>query len=313
MSFLTPTSTQKFTRQMQLFAETNGYAAQVTNPTFFSAGLASSIDIGVNVDHEAIRIMGSRKQYSNISMGTETTISITYSLMDTKLLTYGITDPAGTGTLGESLGAVISQKINGTEMFAIARGLVTESVTINFERFPNVQQNFFCPSISDWLTLSQLRTALNIGTTATPSWAAAPTADPWSHLTGTDGASSAVTIDGTSRDITKMTVTVNNNLFKQKPLGYKNVRYVEAGNKVVTVSLEPYMYDNFDIDLVNNYNAVTVVGTLRTATPTVALTVAGCQFDSYSRKNDTGGGGGGGDFETEPIAGTAVDVSVPLV
>lgn len=310
MSFQIPTSTQKITRQYQLFAETNGYAAQVTNPTFFTAGLVSSCDIGVNVDHEAVRIMGSRHQYADISMGTETTISMTYTLMDTKLLTYGITDPNGSGTLGESLGMVISKKINGTEQFAIARGMVTESVTINFERFPNVQQNFYCPSISDWMSITALRTALNIGTTATPNWAAAPTQTPWTHLTGTDGASSAITIDGTSKDITKMTVTVNNNLFKQKPLGYKNVRYVEAGNKVVTVSLEPYLYDNFDIDLVNNFNAVNVVGTLRTATPSVALTVSGCRFNSYSVKDDSGASG---DFQTEPIGGTAVDVSVPLV
>lgn len=312
MSFQFPTSSQKVTRQIQYFAETAGYGAVVTDPQLINAGIISTNDISLNIDHESVRIQGSRKQYADIKMGVEATFTMNYRLLDTKLLTYGISDPAGAGTLGESLAFVFAQKINNVEEFCIARGCVTESVTINFDRVPNINQTFYTPSLSEWLTLTQFRVALSIDpTTGSPKFATAITAEPWTHLTGTTGSNSAVTINGTAADVAKMTVTINNNLFKQKPLGYAAVRYVEAGNKVVTVSVEPYLYDNTHFFLVQNFTLTDVVGTLKTGTPNVDLTVSGCKFNSYSRKGDAGGGGGGGsDFDTTPIAGTAVDVTV---
>jgi len=103
-----------------------------------------------------------------------------------------------------------------------------------------------------------------------------------------------------------MTVTVNNNLLKQKPLGYKTVKFVEAGNKVVTVAIEPYLYDNVFFLLVNNYTSVNISGVLKASTPTVTLSVTGAKLNSYDDKSDASGG----DFITTPVNGTAVDCTV---
>ena len=143
--------------------------------------------------------------------------------------------------------------------------------------------------------------------TAAVTFAGAITAEPWTHLTGsTNGVSTSVSVNSTPTDITKMTVTVNNNLLKQKPLGYKTVKFVEAGNKVVTVAIEPYLYDNVLFLLVNNYTSINIDGVLKATSPTVTLSVIGVKLNSYEDKSDASGS----DFITIPTNGTAVDCSV---
>ena len=302
-----PTSSSKVTKQVQYYAEINGFGASVTNPTFVNAGVISSASISISVDHEEIRIQGSRKQYADIMMGIEGVITLEYQFLDTKLLRYAITDPNGVGTIEESLGIIFSRKIDNVEEFCLARGCISEEATITFDRVPMVSQQFYTSSVSEWLTLTQLKTALGIVGTAAVSFASAITAEPWTHLTGsTDQNSTSVTVNGSACDITKMTVTVNNNLLKEKPLGYKTVKFVEAGNKVVTVSVEPYLYDNTFFLLVNNFTLFNIVGCLKAATPTVNLTVTGIHLTSYDDKSDASGG----DFITTPGNGTAIDCSV---
>jgi hypothetical protein len=262
--------------------------------------------MSVNVDHESVHIQGSRKQYADIQMGVEGTITLDYRLLDTKLIRYAITDPAGAGTIGESLAFIFARKINDVEEFTLAQGCISDSATINLDRVPTISQQFYASKISGWLTISQLRTALGLTGTNNPTWASPLTADPWTHLYGTDGSSSAVTVNGSAANVTKMSVTVNNNLLKEKPLGFKNARTVEAGNKVVTVSIEPFLYDTTFYDLVNNFTLSTVVLRLKASTPTVDLTVTGCKFNSYDDKSDAAGN----DFITTPVAGTAVDATI---
>ena len=302
-----PTSSSKVTKQIQYYAELNGFGAAVVNPTFINAGIISSASISISVDHEEIRIQGSRKQYADIMMGIEGVITLEYQFLDTKLLRYTITDPNGVGTIEESLGIIFTRKIDNVEEFCLARGCISEEATITFDRVPMVSQQFYTSSVSEWLTLAQLRTALGIVGTAAINFASPITAEPWTHLTGsTDQNSTSVTVNGSACDITKMTVTVNNNLLKEKPLGYKTVKFVEAGNKVVTVSIEPYLYDNTFFLLVNNFTLFNIVGCLKASSPTVNLTVTGIHLTSYDDKSDASGG----DFITVPGNGTAIDCTV---
>lgn len=307
MSFQIPTSSSKTTRQVQYYAESNGYAAVVPNPSFNNAGIITNVSIAISVDHEEIRIQGSRKQYADIMMGVDGTITLEYQFLDTQLVRYAITDPGGPGTIQESLCFIFARKIDEVEEFCIARGCCSESVTINFDRIPSASQEFYSSSISEWLTLAQLKTALTgIGTGAV-DFAGPITAEPWTHLTGSsDQNSTSVTVNGDPADITKMTVTVNNNLMKQKPLGYKTVRYVEAGNKVVTIAIEPFLYDNTFFLLVNNFTLFNTTGVMKSSSPTVTLTVLGIKLNSYEDTSDASGG----DFITVPCNGTGVDVTI---
>jgi hypothetical protein len=310
MSMQIPTSSSKVTKQVQYYAEINGYGAQVVNPTFINAGVITNVGISIAADHEEIRIQGSRKQYADILMGIDGTITIDYRFLDTKLLRYAITDPNGAGTIEESLAFIFSRKIDDVEEFCLARGCIAEEASVDFDRVPTCSQSFYASSISEWLTLAQLKTALGIVGGDPVTFAGAITAEPWTHLTGsTDEASTSITTNGNPTDITKMTVTVNNNLLKEKPLGYKNVKYVEAGNKVVTVSIEPFLYDNTFFLLMNNYTLFNIVGCLNaTSTPVVNLTVTGVHLNSYDDTSDASGG----DFITTPSGGSAIDAQVTV-
>lgn len=306
MSLQIPTSSAKVTRQVQYYPETEGYGAGVDDPTFVNSGIITNVSIAISVDHEEVRIQGSRKQYADIEMGVDGTITLEYQFLDTKLVRYAITDPNGAGTIQESLCFIFARKIDDVEMFCIARGCISESVSIDFDRIPKASQEFYTSSISEWLTLAQLRTALGIAGTASPQFAGPITAEPWTHLYGSDENSTSVTVNGDPTDITKMTVTVNNNLMKQKPLGYKTVKYVEAGNKVVTIAIEPYLYDNTFFLLVNNFTLFNVVARMKISTPQVDLTVIGIKLNSYEDTSDASGG----DFITVPANGTAVDATI---
>lgn len=299
-----PTSSSKVTRQVQFYPETNGYNQPVTNPVLENAGVIRNVDINLTVDHEEIRIQGSRKLYADIMMGIEGVITVDYAFLDTVLLNYAILDPAGPGTIEESFGLIFARKIDNVEKFCMATGCVSESVTITNDRVPAVSQQIYSPNISAWLTLAQLQSALNLGT-GTPQWATPISDEPWTHLTGSDDASTSVTINGVATDIARMSVTVNNSLLKQKPLGYKNVKHVEAGNKIVSVSIEPFLYGNDIYDLVNNHTLHNIVARLKNSTPTVDLSVIGAKLNSYTDTSDASGG----DFITTPVNGIAVDAT----
>jgi len=301
-----PTSSAKVTRQVQYYAEINGYKQPVVNPTLNNAGIITGVTGSISIEHQPVHIQGSRLQYADISMGFEGSIATEYMILDTKLIRYGITNPAGSGTIGESIAFIESRKINNVEEFRLAQGCISDSLTINLDKIPTVSQPFYASKISNWMTISQLRTALGLTGTTDPTWASPITADPWTHLYGTDENSSAVTVNGSPVDVNKMSVTINNNLLKQKPLGYKNVRYVEPGNKEVSISIEPYLYDNTFYDLVNNFTTATVVLRLKATTPVVDLTITGCKFNSYEDKSDASNN----DFTTTPVSGTAVDATI---
>jgi len=303
-----PTSSSKVTKQVQFYAEINGYAVTVNNPDFTNAGIISNVDIQLTVDHEEIRIQGSRHLYADILMGVEGVITIDYRLLGTQLLRYGIADPNGPGTIEESLAFLFARKIDGVEMFCLAQGCITEQATTTYDRVPMISQQFYCTSISKWLTEAELKLAIGISGTAAINYATSISDEPWTHLTGSDGNSTSVTVDGAPADITRMTVTVNNNLLKQKPLGYKKVKYVEAGNKVITIAIEPYLYDNQFFDLVNDFTLFDVVGRLKATTPTVDLTITGIKLNSYGDTSDATGG----DFITTPVNGTAVEAEVDV-
>jgi len=307
MTTLIPTSSAKVFRQVQFYPEVNGPGLQVVDPQLYNAGIITSEGKSKNADTESVRIQGSRKEYANIAMGIEGTISLDYHILDTKLIRYGILDPGGVGTIEEPLAFIYARKINNVDNYKLVQGCVTDSITINIDRVPTISHTFTAVKISQWMTLAALRTALGLTGTSNPKWASPLTDEPWTHLLGTDGASSAVTLNGSAADITKMSITVNNNVLKQKPLGYKQPKWVEAGNKDISLSIEPYLYDNSFEDLVDNNTLSTIVVCLKATSPVVNLTVTGCHFKSHDDKSDSSGG----EFITNPVAGSASEVSIP--
>ena len=132
-----PTSSSKVTRQVQFYPETAGYNLPVTNPELINAGIIRNVDINLTVDHEEIRIQGSRKLYADIMMGIEGVITVDYAFLDTVLLNYAILDPAGPGTIEESFGLIFTRKIDNVEKYCLATGCVSESVTITNDRVPS--------------------------------------------------------------------------------------------------------------------------------------------------------------------------------
>lgn len=298
-----PTAPADVTKQLQYYPE--GTYGVLEDAAFTSAGVVMNVSSDVTVDHESIRVQGSRLQYADIMMGIEGTLSVDYSPINTTLIKYGTDDPNGAGTIAESLCFLQARKLDDVENFRLFTGGLTESITIALERVTRITQNFYVIDTSDWMTLAGLKTALGVTGTDTPQFATPVTAEPWTHLTGSAGNATSIEINGQPVDVARASISVNNNIMKQKPLGHFRTKFARAGNKDITLTVEPFLYDNTLIDLVQGFTSVQVVATLNDAT-NKTVTLEGVKFNSHSDSVDAGAN----DFNTMPLNATANQIVV---
>lgn len=310
MSINIPTGSPEVFKQLQYYKElTQG--AIPTNPAFLNVGVTRDFGDDGTQDDEDIWIHGSRKKYASIPMGSESVISVQHAMIDTKLLRYGTQDPnsAADFNMYWTIAMIEATELNGENAYRMYRQLMTENLTINIDRVPTVTQNFYCPEIEDYMDLAALKTKLGTAG-AEPNWAAPLTEEPWVHYTGSDKASTIITVDGQDVDISSMSITLNNNLRKQKPLGWNKARYVRPGNKVINFSIDPWLYDSNYFSKVRLYDVpFTIVVTMRKATPAAVVTLTGCKLNSYNKRTPAGSN----DDTMVPVGGKAGDISVSAV
>lgn len=295
------------TRQVQYYEETN-YLQYNSNPVFQNAGVVMRFNTNDNNDSEQIRILGSADLYSNILMGKTGTFEIGYRLLDTKLLRYGTEAPGGSGTIEKGLTFLVSRKVNDVEQFRLYRGCLTERVTITIERMVDVTHEFFCPDISNWMSLATLKGLLGVATTSNIQFAANITGDPWTNLRS--GTNAPLTIGGTNYDNMRLTVEFVRNIIKQQPSGYPLVKYARAGNREISGTFETWLSGTALNNLVTAFTAQQLVYRLKGPdTPVCDLTIDGVKFTANSDTTDAGAN----DFNTQSLSFTGTTGSVTNV
>jgi hypothetical protein len=299
-----PTAPKDVTKQISFFEQLT-YLTTPTDPQHINAGVIMNVDVNENIDDEEVRIQGDRHLYSDIKMGKEATVSLEYALINTTLARYGSEDPLGSGTIEHGIEIVQARKLNATEQVRVGRAALTDSMAISLERIPRITQNFYVPDLTPYMSIADYKTYLGIVGTGSPKWADPITEDPWTHLTGSNGSATTLEIDGDPVDVARATINVNNNIIKQKPLGHENTLYACAGNQVITISVEPFLYDNTFRDLVADFEEVQVVAMLN-ADADVAITLDGVKFNTHG---DTANAGAN-DFNTNPLQGKVKRINI---
>ena len=285
-----PIGSQERTKQLQWY-EQPAFRQQGTNPTYKQIGINSAYNVGFNIAHKETRIVGSRKQYSDRKLMEEGTVSITYEMNTdggTVLPRYGILDPVGTGTMARPLSFLEEVTFpGGVVRYRQFNNCITENISFAFEKDIVVTQDFYATEITKFLTLAELQTALGLGT-GNPTFASAPTTEPWNHLdheTIIPNTGSPVSVSGDTFLMETMTVEVANNLRKQNPYGYSQTRYVSAGNKEVTGTMTVYAIEaQVMIDHVRNFDSNTISLKVKESTTPgdVTFTVTGAKFNNFS-------------------------------
>ena len=221
------------------FVEETTYGETPTNAVFISCGPLVDMTHNNEVGYLDYRQIGSRDLYSQIQTGIEYSFDITFNPIDEKMIKYGISLPAGTGTIEKSITLLLQQKINGTDTYIIYKGCRCDSTDIEItnDGAVEVSQTWF----------AKTRTiATAHGLSGTPNFVTAgefPSSEPWTNLSGTTTTASPLSWGATNVDVSSFSVSVTNNLERIKPNGQLTNKFVEPTLRDIEFEFSTWLKD----------------------------------------------------------------------
>lgn len=282
-----PAGPQQRNKQLQFYEQTDFRDYGPVDPTFKNIGVVSSVTPTLNIARKVTRIVGSRHKYSERKLMQEGTVQMTYQMLNTIMPRYGLLDPAGTGTISKPLSFLESAIINGTQAYRFYRDCLTETISLALERDFMITQNFYSSNVTNWMSASQLNTALGISATSVPEFAPALTGEPWNHLdheVTPPNTGSPLTVSGDIFLYDVLNVEVNNNLIKLNPGGYDQTKFISAGNFVGTGTFTTWLAEGTVMENhVRNFDTNTITLKIKENTSNdIILTLGGVKFNSFS-------------------------------
>jgi hypothetical protein len=315
-----PTGSWLFMKKPQFVEETTFGVLPLNNgaagPTVFtSVGHLTEATKEPTPEQEMVRVLGSRDLFSCIKLGVDYAFSMSYRPVSTGFMRYGtqlpdvatVADPgpatARNGTNGVSISILTSALINGTEKFLIYKGCHTDSITVTVSRTGGVEveQSFRCADITGWIAEPTFSPAC--------TYAADPTGDPWTSLTG---GTTPLQIDTGSGNVEFKTdnfeYEVNQNLGDVRPNGTPSLAFLGPTNREITMTADMWVKDSVLYDaMLADTNLPAVTYTLNTTGPKTA---------AFSNNKITGytstATGGTTDFLKETITFVARTMSTTL-
>lgn len=305
-----PTSAIQAGKNIQYFEQT-GFGVTTFSGTWKQIGLVSKIQHSTTQQHKETRIVGSRKLYDDRAQLIEGTVDLTYEFANvgTEFANYAVLDPGVKGS-DKPICLLETRNINGVENYRLYQDCLTDRISFAIEKDIVVTQNMVFSKLSDWLTIVQLRTALGLAGTTSPTFAAAPSGSSWNHLdSNIANTGSPLTVGGVAFFNLKLTVEVNNNITKLLPGGWSNYYYSSPMNKQVSGTYTTWTSDGLIMEQhVKNFDSVTLAYLIKDATPDVVLTVTGAHFNAESDSIEAGSN----DFSTLELPFTASDASLTV-
>lgn len=286
MSLYEPAANIDVTRNV-LYVEETTYGVPPTNPTFLNAGIANTLTWKKTPQHQSVDILGSIDSYGEYRFGNDYTVELKYYLTDTGLLRYGTELPAGPGTISQGLTLFVSKKLNNVESFKLFKGCITESCTLDYSKIPIVTQSFRCSNITDWLSASELATAIG----STPTYPAPLSADPWTSLDA--GTIRPLSINAIDYDMAKFTFTVSRSILIQQPIGSPDPLRIKAGKRKVAATFTTWPKDsgpsgNVLENMVETFTAYPMILKLKNGGGAKTATFSGTRLISIAGGEDAG-------------------------
>lgn len=222
------------TRPLQYIAETTFGTTPSASPTFVAAGIVNDFTPTIDDQKVDIRWIGSRYIRNQTGVGHNYGFGFSCYPFNLPMLKYGSEDPAGAGTLDESLSFLHSYKqavgTTLTEHFVLFKGSKMNSLTlsVNGQGVVTANTSWLCKEI----TIPDA--TANAGLT-TPDFIehSDVTTAPLSHI---DAGSTPLTVDGTPYAVKSFDITWNNNLVADRFVGSNLIDALTPGNRDVTGS-----------------------------------------------------------------------------
>ena len=277
-----------YTKRIQWYEE-DTFKGYDTDPTWLNFGYAQGFQVTEALDREVIREIGNEDIAYDLKLGTTGSGEIRWRMVDPTFAQYCMKLANGVGSPEKSIQVLEACKINGTEQFAVARGMLPTRFSLTYARFVDLSASFFVGDVGDWINEAALDVLQGTGQT----FAVPITTAPWSNLAG--GTQEPFKINWgsglTSYDNLSFTLDVNRGLATNQPSGYDNVKDAAISSREITGTWTTPMTDN---DLVAKYKAHTpgtVEITLKAGATPCKLNVQNFRLNTLPRVTELGNTG----------------------
>jgi len=205
------------------------------SPVFKMAGNLSTLAVSRTDQVLDTRYVGSRDVQSEVQLGIEHGIDLSYIPSDITLMKYGTEYPVGVGTSAASLCFVESVLLNGVEKYVEFLGCLCDKISVKISRAAgfSVTQSFFPKTAVDYA--ASLQAPITTPTFGTPS-----AADPW---TGITSGQDPLSWNGVTYPIKDFNFDVSQNVIKVETNGTASFEYAAPGNRDVTFSFGTWTKD----------------------------------------------------------------------
>lgn len=241
MSVIIPTHMADIVDNMAYFEETSPGANPTGAPTLIAVPLVNTLNKTESWRNDVRFVLGKVDRHTVLKLKKENNFSLSYDIYDTAFLRYGTELANGSGTIEKTLCFILPVDLNGTTYYKRFRGCITDTVNISIEDTYSVDHSWIAKSVSQYMTLDELKLDLGLSTTATLTWPTTPTDIPWTNLKPAGTTDKPLTINGTATYCMSLSISIERGPTPAEAVANETFFYIKAGYRKVTGSMTLYL------------------------------------------------------------------------
>lgn len=281
MSVIIPTHQVDIVDTMVYFEETSPGANPVGAPTLVPVPLVSSLNKTESWRNDVRFVIGQMDRHAVLKLKKENNFSLSYDIYDTTFLQYGTELPGGTGTIEKTLCFILPVDLNGETYYKRYRGCITDTVNISVEDTYGVEHSWIAKSVSEYMTLDELKLDLGLSTTANLTWPAMPNDIPWTNLKPSATTDKPLTINGVATYCLSFNLSIERGPTPAEAVANETFFYIKAGYRKVTGSMTLYLTGKEIDTLFRDFTSFLITYKL-SDTPACDITLANTVITSES-------------------------------
>lgn len=238
---LTPTHVVDINDVISYFEEPTVGGNTAGAPTLKAMPILDAFNETKSWENDAGYVFGEEDVYDIVPSKKQNTVELTYKLIATDFLRRGTELGTGPGTIGKTISVIQPLKLNNTQYYKRYSGLMTETVDLELGNYYTTTHSFLAKSISNYMTLDELKIDLGLATNATLTFPAKPTERWWSGLSPNPTTQTPLTIDGQSYHMVSGSVSIERNPTPADAVANESFFHVKAGYRGVSGSFSLYL------------------------------------------------------------------------
>ena len=266
---------------MVYFEEPTTGENPVGAPTLKPVPLVSSMNKTESWRNDVRFVLGKIDRHAVLKSKKENNFSVTYDLYDTLFFRYGTELPGGTGTIEKTLCFILPIKLNGQTYYKRFRGCITDTVNIAVEEYYTVDHSWIAQSVSEYMTLDELKLDLGLTTTTVLTFPAFPTHIAWTNLKPAATTNKPLTVNGVQTFMVSLNLSIERGPTPAEATANETFFFIKSGYRKITGSMTLYLTSKTIDTLFRAFTQFLLVYKL-SDTPACDMTVSNTVITSMS-------------------------------